>query len=116
MNIPEWTKPGVYGAIAGAIAISIIGFNWGGWTTSGTAQKMANTQAAQAVTRAMVPICLNASGADPDRAAKLVTLTESTGFNRRRVMMETGWANLPGTDTGDRDLAAACVDGLELDG
>ena len=116
MTFPEWTKPGVYGAGAGAIAISLLGFTVGGWTTSGNAQEMAQQRATEEVTLAMVPVCLNMSAADPDRVAKLAVLQDASGFGRSKAMMDTGWATLPGSDTPNRGLAEACIPGLELDG
>jgi len=115
MTFPEWTKPGVYGAIVGAVAATILGFAWGGWTTGGNAEKMAKSFASDEVTRAMVPVCLDMSAADPERVAKLATIQDATGFNRRRAVMDTGWATLPGTEAPNRDLAVACIEGLELD-
>lgn len=116
MTFPEWTKPGAYGALVGAVAVFILGFTWGGWTTAGSADEMAQSFAADEVTLAMVPVCLNLSQADTERAVKLATLQGASGFQRRNAMMETGWATLPGTDTPSRDLADACLAGLELDG
>lgn len=116
MTFPEWTKPGAYGALGGAVAVSIIGFSWGGWTTAGGAQEMADNFAAEQVTLAMVPVCLGLSEADAERASILATLQEASSFQRRNAMMETGWATLPGTDAPSRDLADACLAGLELDG
>ena len=116
MTFPEWTKPGIFGALGGAIAVSILGFTWGGWTTSGSAQTMAQDMAADEVTLAMVPVCLGKAAADPTRAEKLANLQELSGFRRRNALMETGWATRPGTDAPDRDLADACLAGLELDG
>ncbi len=116
MNFPEWTKPGIYGAVGGAIAISILGFTWGGWVTNGSAQAMAQDLAAEEVTLALVPVCLNTSAADPERAEQLAVLQDLTGSGRRNAMMETGWATRPGSDTPDRDLANACLARLDLDG
>ncbi len=116
MKYPEWTKPGVYGALVGAAAISILGFTWGGWTTAGSADEMAQNLAAEEVTLAMVPVCLNLSEADAERTAKLAILQDAKSFQRRKAMMETGWATLPGTDTPSRSLADACLAGLKLDG
>ena len=116
MTFPEWTKPGIYGAFAGAIVVSVLGFTWGGWTTSGNAQKMAQNLATDEVTLAMVPVCLNMSAADPERAEKLASIQDASGFNRRKALMDTGWATFPGSDTPNRDLADACISGLELDG
>lgn len=116
MTFPKWTKPGAYGAAAGAISATILGFTWGGWTTAGNAAEMAQIQAAQEVTLAMVADCLNASAAGPERATKLETLNVASAFQRSKAMMDTGWATFPGTDVPNRDLAAACAEGLKLDG
>ena len=34
MQTPEWLKPGLYGAVCGAVAVAIAGFTWGGWVTA----------------------------------------------------------------------------------
>lgn len=116
MTFPKWTKPGAYGAAGGAIVAIILGFAWGGWTTAGTANDKAQAYAKEQVTLAMVPVCLEASAADPERAAKLATLQDTSSFNRRKAMMDTGWATFPGSDKPNRDLAIACIEGLALDG
>ncbi|UXX82225.1 hypothetical protein [Roseovarius pelagicus] len=116
MTFPEWTKPGVYGALVGAVAVSILGFTWGGWTTAGSAEEMADSFAAEQVTLAMVPVCLGLSEADAERVEILATLREASGFQQRNAMMETGWATLPGTDAPSRDLADACLAELALGG
>lgn len=116
MTFPEWTKPGAYGAVGGAIVVSVLGFTWGGWTTTGHAQDMAQTLATQEVTLAMVPVCLDASAADPARVTKLATIQDGSSFGRSRAMMATGWATFPGADQPNRDLAVACLEGLALDG
>lgn len=116
MTFPEWTKPAIYGALGGAVAFSIIGFNFFGWTTSGNAQDMAQDFAKAEVTQAMLPVCLNMSTADPDREAKLASVNDASGFGRSKAMMDTGWATLPGTDSPSRDLANLCIEGLKLDG
>lgn len=115
MTFPEWTKPGVYGALVGAIAVTIVGFNWGGWTTGSNAEKMAKIFANEEVTQAMVPVCLDMSAADPERVAKLATIQDATTYKRRNAIMDTGWATLPGTEAPNRDLAEACIEGLNLD-
>lgn len=116
MTFPEWTKPGVYGALLGAVSVAVLGFSWGGWTTAGGAEELAQTRAAEKVTLAMVPVCLDLSAVDADRIAKLAKLQETSSFQRRTAMMETGWATLPGKDAPNRDLATACLAELALDG
>lgn len=116
MKLPEWTKSALYGAFVGAILASIIGFSWGGWTTSRSANEMAEKFATKQVALAMVPVCLSMSESDPDRISKLTKVREATGFTRRNLFMETGWATLPGASTASRELADACIAGLKLDG
>jgi hypothetical protein len=41
MNTPEWLKPGIYGAVIGAVFVGVVGFSWGGWVTGGTSNDRA---------------------------------------------------------------------------
>lgn len=116
MNIPEWLKPGAWGFVVGGVAISIVGFSWGGWMTGGSANLMANDRAESQVTAALVPVCLEMSRTDPNRAAKIETIKNAPTYNRQSVLMDTGWATAPGTSKPDRQLATACLDGLKLEG
>jgi len=54
-------KPALWGAAAGAIALAIVGFNWGGWVTGGTAETLAKNSAATAVVAALAPSVLRSS-------------------------------------------------------
>jgi hypothetical protein len=38
-RLPENTSPFLWGAAAGAVALAIVGFNWGGWVTGNSADK-----------------------------------------------------------------------------
>jgi len=58
MKVPAWVKPGIWGAIVGAITIMILGFWQMGWTTAGTANRMATDRANSAVVAALVPFCI----------------------------------------------------------
>lgn len=115
MSTPEWLKPGIYGALIGAAFVGIVGFSWGGWVTGSSAEKMASEMAEDSVIAALVPFCLERSRTDNERIAKLATIREASSFKRRDAVMETGWATMPGTDGPNRDLAQACIEGLDLD-
>lgn len=115
MKTPEWVKPGVYGAVIGAAIFGIVGFGWGGWVTGGTAHDRAVAMSRDDVVAAMVPVCLDLSRADPDRAAALAGIREAQAYRRRDVLMATGWATMPGTDAPNRDLAQACLASLDVD-
>jgi alpha/beta superfamily hydrolase len=112
MQIPEWLKPALYGAVAGAIAISIAGFSWGGWVTGGSAQKMATDQARLEVVAALVPVCVEQSRLDPNAVATLASLKGESSFKRNDMLMQTGWATMPGATDPDKNVAKACMDKL----
>ncbi|WP_298815583.1 hypothetical protein [uncultured Roseibium sp.] len=115
MNIPEWLKPVALGVVIGAIAVSAVGFSWGGWVTGGNATQMANRLSQDKVIAALVPVCVNLSRTDAERATKLAKIRKTSAYQRRNALMETGWATVPGSDSSDRDLAQACLAALELD-
>jgi hypothetical protein len=112
MNIPEWLKPALYGAAAGAAALAFVGFSWGGWMTSASADKMASDHARQEVVAALVPICLLQSAQDPQVTERLAHLETVSSYQRINVLMEAGWATMPGSDDANRDVARSCVEQL----
>lgn len=115
MNIPSWVKPGIYGAVVGAVLVGVVGFSLGGWVTGGGATKMANTFSHESVIAALVPVCVENSRTDTDRAAKLETIQDaSSSYQRRNALMDAGWATVPGSSAPDRDLAQACLTKLDL--
>ena len=54
----EKIKPVLWGAVGGAMVLAIVGFNWGGWVTSGAAVAMAKETAATAVAERLGTICV----------------------------------------------------------
>jgi hypothetical protein len=91
----------------------IVGFSWGGWTTSSTALQVTMKQADAAVTAALVPICLAGEKADVARAKKLGELTAITSsWEQTEFVMKTGWATFPGQTDPNREVAEACAAGV----
>jgi hypothetical protein len=115
MKVPEWLQPGVVGAACGAAALAIVGFSWAGWTTDATAQDRAEAEARTAVAAALAPVCLERSHADPDRAARMAEIEDAATYQRRTIVMDAGWATMPGAEQADRAVAEACLDRLEAD-
>lgn len=115
MQIPEGTKPALMGAVAGAIAISIIGFNWGGWVTSGSASNMSEEVSVAAVATALTPYCIQNSEDDPRFVAVMAELEETSSYQRRGVIEDAGWATPLGAENPDRELAEACLSALTED-
>jgi len=69
----EWekTKFGLLSAAGGAVVLAIIGFNWGGWVTTGTAEAMAKEIAANAIAERLGSICVAQANRDPHKGQKL---------------------------------------------
>ena len=74
MKIPTQTRPFIWGVAAGAIALAILGFTWGGWVTGGAAEQMAKNEANIAVVKVLAPICVDKFQQQPDAATVLTKL------------------------------------------
>jgi hypothetical protein len=100
MKIHPGVKPAVWGAVAGAIALVVVGFSQLGWTLGSTAEKMATQRADTAVSAALAPICVERFQQQTDAAAKLVAFNKvSSSWDRRSLIEKGGWA----TDLHGRD-------------
>jgi hypothetical protein len=110
--MPEWLKPGLIGAVIGAIALAVLGFSRGGWVTSMKADAMASDRAHSRVISALLPFCIAQSRADPESAIILAKLKETSAYMRADVLMQAGWATAPGETDGNRALATACAASL----
>jgi alpha/beta superfamily hydrolase len=112
MNAPEWIKPGIWGAVVGAVAVTIVGFTWGGWMTTGSAEEVARTRTEAAVTMALVPYCVALARQDPDPARLTKLVAETSSYSSRRLVADFGWATALGADAPNTPLAAACAEEL----
>lgn len=113
MQIPEWTKPALLGAGTGAVALAIVGFNWGGWMTETSANQMSRDTSTAAVTKALMPYCLRSSKRDPNSDDVMVKFNKASSYQRRGIIEEAGWATPLGAENPDRALAEACKAALE---
>lgn len=108
MQIPEWTKPALLGAGAGAVAVAIVGFNWGGWMTGSSAADMSSKNSTAAVAMVLTPYCIQNSQTDPLSAEVLAELKAASSYKRRGIVEKAGWATPLGAEKPDRALAEAC--------
>ena len=104
------TKYGVWGLICGAVIAMIIGFSWGGWTTSRTSR----TQTTEAVLASQAAICVAQFMKQPNHEEKLKTLETVNSWERAAAIEKGGWDKMPGQEKADYAVARACADGLEL--
>jgi len=107
----DWNKIKLcfWSGVCGAILAAIVGFNWGGWVTSGTAEVMAREIAENAVAKRFTPICLARVNQDPQKAQKLKEFKAKDSWDGQRYVEEQGWATLPGEEKPDGKIAEGCA-------
>ena len=105
-------KPGIWGAVIGAAAISVVGFSTFGWTLGSTAERMATERAQTAVVGVLAPICVEKFQHQADASTKLIEFNKVSSWNRRSVIEKGGWATMPGSDTPNSAVASACAEKL----
>ena len=112
LTLPPSLRPGVWGAVIGAAAISALGFSIFGWTLGDTAERMAKDRAQVAVVDALTPICVERFRQQPDAPAKLKELAKAMTWDQRSIIEKGGWATMPGTDATNSAVATACAERL----
>jgi hypothetical protein len=111
MQTPEWLKPGLYGAVCGAVALAVVGFSsWGGWVTGSTARTMATEQSRTDVVAALSLICVDQSKRDPQLADRIAAIKAVSSWSRGDLVMKNGWATMPGTTEANSQVAKDCAD------
>src|SRR5262252_9205054 len=98
MKFPPSLKPGIWGVVIGAAAISVLGFSLFGWTLGGTAEQMAKERAQTAVVEVLAPICVERFRQQADARAKMTEFNKASVWDRRLIIEKGGWATVPGAD------------------
>ena len=106
----DWIKPVAWGAVGGALAITILGFSADWVTTNGSALAMAEEQADEAVLEALTPFCVARFEAldAAEQEEQFAAMEELSGWERGDIVAEAGWATMPGAEEPSDDLAEAC--------
>ena len=102
-------KYGVWGLIVGAVIAMIIGFAWGGWTTSGTTKTMTE----EAVLASQAAICVAQFMKQPNHEDKLKEFGEIDSWKRAEFIEKGGWDKMPGQKEAGFGVSSACVSGIE---
>jgi hypothetical protein len=113
MKLPAETSPFLWGAAAGAIALAIVGFTWGGWVSGATAEKLAGARAEAATVSALTPICVSQFRASAKAQANFAALKEAKSWEQSDFVSKGGWATMPGSSAEPNgQVAAACAEAL----
>ena len=107
-------KPAIWGAIAGAVAITVVGFWAFGWTLSSSAERMAANRAGgrrRLHAHAGVHRQVRGAGAGRCRSHKLAESRKiSPSWDKRSFVEKGGWATTPGSAAPNSDVATACAE------
>ena len=112
MKIHPGVKPAVWGAVVGAVALTVVGFSSLGWTLGSTAEKTATQRAETAVVAVLAPMCVEKFQQQTDAAAKLIAFNKAPSRDRRSLIEKGGWATFPGTEKPNSAVASACAEKL----
>jgi hypothetical protein len=96
------------GVAAGAIATIVIGFYWGGWTLSSTAQTRIKNAEQASVVRVLAPICADKFKRSADATANLQAINKADSWKRDEMIEKAGWTTFPGSEP-DPKVAEACL-------
>ena len=108
MNIPIETKPALWGFAAGAAAMAIAGFSWGGWVTGASAEIASLARADAAVVSALAPVCVDNFQRAGDAASNLSALKKVGTWSQGEFIEKGGWATIAGAKgASDQVLAVA---------
>jgi hypothetical protein len=110
MNVPGQIKPAMWGAVGGAIATLALGFYWGGWHTTGSANRMVSEQSEKKVIAALAPFCADrfVKSASAAQSAELLKIT--TNFERGSFLEKGGYTSSPGSTEVNWGVGRACGD------
>jgi hypothetical protein len=100
---------GTWGVIGGAVIAMVVGFVWGGWTTSSSTQKTID----EAVQTTRVAICVAQFKKDPNYQVKLKEFSETDSFKRSDYVQTGGWDKMPDQEQATWGVSSACVAGIE---
>jgi hypothetical protein len=102
----------LWSCVACVIATMVVGFAWGGWTTGGTATKMAADAADQARAELAATVCVAKFMQAPDAAAQLAALKKTDSWKRDELIQKGGWAKMAGAEAAPSGADDMCAEKL----
>ena len=105
-----------WSCVACVVVTMVVGFVWGGWTTGGTAAKMASDAADHARAELAATMCVTRFMEAPNAATHLATLKKTDSWERGDMIQKGGWATIAGVKevpSGTDDLCAQKLASME---
>ncbi|MGH7852585.1 MAG: hypothetical protein ACREP3_04045 [Candidatus Binatia bacterium] len=105
----EKIRVGLWSAVGGAIVAMLIGFNYGGWMTTGTAEARAKESVAAAIAERLGTICVAQLNQDAARGQKLSQMTSKDPWEMGRFFEKQNWVIMPGEEKPESGVAESCA-------
>ena len=98
-----------WSCVASIVATIVVGFTWGGWTTSYTATQESAAAATQAKAQLAAAYCVTTFEKAPNAAAQLAALKKAQSWDRSGFIDKGGWDKLPGEKQPVNGAADLCA-------
>lgn len=102
-------RPFAWGAVAGAIVLSIFMFSTGWAVTNSTAEMNAREFSQANVLEKLAAICVAQFKNTENKEEKLTKLTAIDLWKRGNYVSKQGWATMPGSDAPTTQVANECA-------
>ncbi|MDO9023441.1 hypothetical protein [Zwartia sp.] len=112
MKLPIQTEPALWGAVAGAIVATALGFGFADWHTSGKVESLSAARGSAATVTALVPVCTEMFKRDSNFDANLAALKKTDEWARYTFIEKGGWGQMPGTEKLNNETASQCAKSL----
>jgi hypothetical protein len=100
-------------SVVGAVVLTmIVGFTAGGWTTSGTANEMAEDAAQDARAHLVANLCVEKFVSSVNATSNLAELKEASSLQRDNFITDGGWVTIAGMTDDAPGAAEMCADQL----
>ncbi len=109
MKFPIQTEPAIWGALAGAVLVTAVGFGFADWHTSGSTVTLGQARANKAVTAALAPVCAEMFKRDVNFTENLTALKKIDEWARAEYIEKGGWGKMPAATKLDSDTASSCA-------
>src|SRR3990172_10664063 len=103
---------GVWGFIIGAVVAMIIGFKWGGWTSSDLTEQMTQEAVLASQVASQAAICVAQFIKDPKYKEKIAELQKEGSYEQYKYIEKGGWDKMPGQKEATSGVANACAEGI----
>ncbi len=101
-----------WSCVASIVGTIIVGFAWGGWTTSYQASQMSAAAADHAEAKLAAAYCVSAFENAPNATAEFAALKKANSWDRSGLIDKGGWDKLPGEKQPVNGAADLCVNKL----